>query len=167
MCDARHGKESRFDVHVSIFLAFDDVGWHVIEVAWFSLAILLLALFIGAADRFFVALGNCDGIVFESTLGLDRSSAMKFYSLYLSRRPKHVAVAWILSVLFGPIGAFGYLEQWGKFSAALFTLNGLGAWWIESLFSVPQLVLMENRRNAQWALEQLPFALQLDARNGS
>lgn len=149
-----------------LFLAFDDVGWHVITVAWITLAILLLALFIGALDRFLVAVGCADEIVFEATLGLDRASAITFYSLYRSRRPKNVAVAWILSVVLGPIGAFGYMEQWGKFAAALFTLNGLGAWWIESLFSIPQLVLIENRRSATWALEQLPFALQLEARHG-
>ncbi len=149
-----------------VFLAFDDVGWRIIEVAWSTFAILLLALFLGAVDRFFVAVGHSDEIVFEATLGLDRSSAITFYSLYRSRRPKNVAVAWILSVLLGPIGAFGYMEQWGKFAAALFTLNGLGAWWIESLYSVPQLVLIENRRSATWALEQLPFALQLEARHG-
>jgi hypothetical protein len=149
-----------------MFLAFDDVGWRIIEVSWSALAILLLALFAGAVDRFFVALGYSDEIVFESTLGLDPPSAIKFYSLYRSRRPKNVAVAWILSVVLGPIGAFGYMEQWGKVAAALLTLNGLGAWWIESLYSVPQLVLMENRRSAKWALEQLPFALQVEARHG-
>jgi hypothetical protein len=150
-----------------VFLAFDEVGWRVIQVSWTTLAILLLALFVGAADRFFAAVGSSDEIVFQATLGLDRVSAMTFYSLYRSRRPKNVAIAWILSVILGPIGAFGYMEQWGKFAAALFTLNGLGGWWIESLFSVPQLVLMENRRSAQWALEQLPFALQLEARRGA
>ena len=149
-----------------ILLAFSDVGWRVVEVAWIALAILLLALFAGAVERLFVAVGRADEIVFEATLGLDRRSAMMFFALYRSRRPKNVAVAWILSVVLGPVGAFGYLEQWGKFAAALFTLNGLGAWWIESLYSVPQLVLMLNRRNATWALEQVPFALQLEARDG-
>jgi len=149
-----------------VFLAFDDVGWQVIHVAWITLAILLLALFISAAERVFVAMGRADEIVFEATLGLDRTSALKFYSLYRSRRPKNVAMAWILSVVLGPIGAFGYLEQWGKFTAALFTLNGLGAWWIESLYSVPQLVLMNNRQSAEWALEQLPYAQERDARHG-
>jgi len=148
-----------------VFLAFDEVGWRIIQVAWTTLVILLVALFVGAAERFFAAVGRSDEIVFQATLGLDRASAMTFYSLYRSRRPKNVAVAWILSVILGPIGAFGYMEQWGKFAAALFTLNGLGAWWIESLYSVPQLVLIENRRSAQWALEQLPFALQLAARD--
>lgn len=154
------------NVHASVFLAFDDVGMHVIEVAWCALGILVLALFIGAADRFFAAVGRADEIVFEATLGLDREKALTFIALYRSRRPKNIAVAWFLSVVLGPIGAFGYLEQWGKFAAALFTLNGLGAWWIESLYSVPQLVLMDNRRSAEWALEQLPFAMQLDARAG-
>lgn len=158
--------KSKCNVQGYVFLAFDDVGWRIIEVSWGALAILLLALFAGAVDRFFVAAADADEIVFEATLDLDRSSAIKFYSLYRSRRPKNVAVAWILTVVLGPLGAFGYMEQWGKFAAALFTLNGLGAWWIESLYSVPQLVLMDNRRSAKWALEQLPFALQLEARHG-
>lgn len=144
-------------------LAFDDVALHVLAVAWITLAILLLALLAAAANRFFVAAGRGDDLVFELTLGLDPQSATHFYQRYRRLRPKNVAIAWFLCVLFGPIGAFLYMEQWGKFAAAVFTLNGLGAWWIESLFSVPQLVLIENRQLAEAVLEQLPFTMRAEA----
>ncbi|GAC1432489.1 MAG: hypothetical protein NVSMB5_26350 [Candidatus Velthaea sp.] len=149
--------------HGYALLAFNDVALRVIDVAWWSLGILVLALLAAAANRFFVTVGRADDIVFEATLGLDRTSAQRFYALYLSRKPKNLAIAWFLTVLLGPIGAFAYMEQWGKFTAALFTLNGFGAWWIESWFSVPHLVLMENRRIAQSSLEQLPFVMRQDA----
>jgi hypothetical protein len=44
------------------------------------------------------------------------------------------------------------------------TLNGFGAWWIESWFSVPALVMIENRANARWALDQLPYAMEQERR---
>ncbi|GAC1427028.1 MAG: hypothetical protein NVSMB64_33140 [Candidatus Velthaea sp.] len=147
-----------------MFLAFTDVALRVIGVAWWSLGILVLALLAAAANRFFIAVEQADEIVLQATLGLDRTAAQRFFTLYRSFRPKNVAVAWFLAVLLGPIGAFGYLQQWGKFTLALLTFNGLGAWWIESWFSVPQSVMLENRRIAKAALEQLPFVMRQDER---
>ncbi len=139
-------------------LAFDDVGLRVFTVAWITLALLIVGLLASAAQALARVVGRGDDIVYESMLGLDRASATRFYALYRSRHPKNVAFAWLCSVVAGPIGAFGYLRNWRLFAAAVVTLNGLGAWWIESWFSVPQLVLMENRDIANWAIAHLPEA---------
>jgi len=140
------------------YLAFDSVGWSVIHVAWATLAILILALLAASISYFSRTIARADDIVFEATLGLDRESALLFHGLYRGRHPKNIAIAWVAAVLAGPIGAFGYLRDWPKFTLALLTLNGLGAWWIESWFSTPQLVLIENKRAAIWALEELRYA---------
>ncbi len=144
-------------------LAFDDVGMSVFRVAWITLVLLIVLLFAGSIRYFASTISRADDIVFESVAGLDRASALTFHELYRGRRPKNVAVAWILAVVTGPFGAFGYLGDWPKCFAALLTLNGLGAWWIESWFSVPQLVLIANRRSATWAMDQLPYVMKMRA----
>jgi hypothetical protein len=152
-------------LHLPMFLAFDDVALRVIGVAWWALGILIAALFLAAMNHFFFMVGRADDVIFEAVLGLDRHAAIKFYELYRERKPKNVAIAWFLTVILGPIGAFFYLGQWGKFAAAIVTLNGFGAWWIESWFSVPQAVLIENRRLAASVLEQLDFVMRLEERS--
>ncbi len=144
-------------------LAFDDVGSAVFAVARITLALLILGLLASAAHAVVSVIRRENDIVYEAMLGLDRESGEAFYQLYRSRGPKSVAFGWLCSVVAGPIGAFGYLGEWTMFSVALVTLNGMGAWWIESWFSVPQLVLMRNRNHARWALDQVPYALKRDA----
>ena len=146
------------------FLAFNDTAVRVITVAWWALGILVLALLAAAVNRALVAVSRADDIVFEATVGLDAERARRFYALYQQRGPKNVALAWILSVVLGPIGAYAYLQQWRWFTIALLTLNGFGGWWVESWFSIPQLVLIENRRIARFTLEQLPYVTQLEAK---
>jgi hypothetical protein len=145
-------------------LAFDAVGIDVIRTASITLAVLVVALLLASARYAFPHIARSDDIVFEAALGLDRISALTFYELYRERRPKNVAAAWFFAVLFGPIGAFAYLRAWPKFTAALLTLNGLGAWWLESWFSVPQLVTIENARIAREAVELVPAVLERRAR---
>ncbi len=140
-----------------MFVAFNDVALRVIGVAWGTLGILVLALLAAAVNRVIVAIARGEELVLEATLGMDRAQTLRFYDEYHRAGPKNVAVAWMLTVVLGPIGAFGYMQQWGKCTAALVTLNGLGAWWLESLFSVPQLVLIENRRLARQTIEQMDF----------
>ena len=141
-------------------VVFDDVGNLVFTVARTTLAVLILALLASSASALAATVRRSDDIVYESMLGLDRDSGATFYALYQSRRPKSVAFAWLCAVVAGPIGAFGYMRNWRLFATAVVTLNGLGAWWIESWFSVPQLVIIENRANARWAIEQLAYAMK-------
>jgi hypothetical protein len=143
-------------------LAFDNVGLEVFAVARITLALLILALLASAARTVVSVISQENDIVYEAMLGLDRAGGEAFYRLYRSREPKSAAFAWLCSVVAGPIGAFGYLRDWRIFSLALVTLNGLGGWWIESWFSVPQLVLIRNRRIARWAVDQVPYVLQGD-----
>jgi hypothetical protein len=140
-----------------VFLAFNDVALRVIGVAWWALGILILALIAAAVNRALVAIARGEDVVLEATLELDRAQTLRFYEDYHRAGPKNVATAWMLTLVLGPVGAFGYMRQWGKCAVAFFTLNGLGAWWLESLFSVPQLVLIENRRLARQTIEQMNF----------
>jgi hypothetical protein len=144
-------------------VAFDDVGNLVFTVARITLLVLIFGLLASSASVLAAIVHRSDDIVYESMLGLDRDAGAAFYALYRSRRPKSVVFAWLCAVVAGPIGAFGYLRNWRMFATAVVTLNGLGAWWIESWFSVPQLVIIENRANARWAIEQLAYAMKHDA----
>jgi hypothetical protein len=147
-------------------IAFDDVGNAVFTVARVTLTLLILALLASAAAAVAASTKRADDLVYESMLGLDRESGVKFYELYRGRKPKNVTFVWLLSVVAGPLGAFAYMRKWRLFALAVVTLNGLGAWWIESWFSVPALVMLENRENARWALEQLPYVMEQERRAG-
>ena len=50
------------------------------------------------------------------------------------------------------MGANLYRAEWGALFAAVVSLNGLGAWWLESWFTAPHLVLARNRALIAWAL---------------
>jgi hypothetical protein len=140
-------------------LAFNSVGVTVFQVAGTLLAVLLLALLAASARYFAEAIPRADEVVVEAMLGLDRDGMLAFWEIYRGMRPSNVAVAWFLAVMFGPLGAFFYLRDARRCALALITLNGLGAWSVESWFSVPRLVLLENRRKAAWARELVPAAL--------
>ena len=139
-------------------LAFSSVGATVFQLAAALLAVLILALLAASARYFGETVRRADAIVVDAMLGLDRAGMLAFYDIYCGMRPANVAIAWFLAVLFGPLGAFIYLRD-GRFVIALVTLNGLGLWSIESWFSVPQLVMLQNRQKAAWALELVPAAL--------
>jgi len=145
-------------------IAFDDVGNAVFTVARVTLALLIFGLLASAAASVAASTRRADDLVYESMLGLDRESGVTFYELYRGRRPKNVTFAWLLSVVTGPFGAFAYMQNWPMCALAFVTLNGLGAWWIESWFSVPALVMIENRASARWALDQLPYVLEQQQR---
>jgi hypothetical protein len=139
-------------------LALSGVGATVFQLAAALLAVLILALLAASARYFAETVRRADAIVVDAMLGLDRAGMIAFYDIYCGMRPANVAIAWFLAVLFGPLGAFIYLRD-GRFVIALVTLNGLGFWSIESWFSVPQLVMLQNRQKAAWALELVPAAL--------
>lgn len=136
-------------------LGFVGVGLTVIVVAWVTLAILLLALVAAAANNFFRSVDDFDDDVREATMDLDPNARRRFFDIYASLRPKNPAVAWFLAVGLGPIGASLYRGKWGTFCGALVTLNGLGAWWLESIFTTPYLVAIENRASIAYVLEIL------------
>jgi hypothetical protein len=140
-------------------LALSVVGVAVFRLAGGVLALLILALLAASVRYFAEAIPRADAIVVEAMLGLDRDSAVVFYDLYRGMRPANVAVAWFLAVLFGPLGAFLYLRDWRKAALALISLNGLGLWSLESWFSVPPLVIAQNREKAASARELVPAAL--------
>jgi len=145
-----------------VILGFVDVALKVISVAWIALAILILALLASALERFLVAAERADDIMFEALAGLERDAALRLYHAFKTRS-KNIGVAWLLSVVLGPCGAYAYLGNWGRAALALVTLNGFGAWWIESWFSIPQLVLIQKREIAARSIADLPFMMSQDA----
>lgn len=133
-------------------LGFVGVGLEVLVTASITLAILIFALLAAAAYSFFRSVANFEDDVREATMDLDPAMRRRFYAHYASLRPKNAAVAWFLAVGLGPIGANLYRGKWLAFVAAVVTLNGLGAWWLESWYTTPHLVLLENRDLIAYAL---------------
>jgi hypothetical protein len=140
-------------------LALSTTGATVFQVAVTLLAILVVALLAAAARYFAEAVPLADAIVIDAVLDLDRDGILAFWDIYRGMRPANVAVAWFLAVIFGPFGAFLYLRDGRKCVLALITLNGLGVWSLESWFSVPRIVMLQNRQKAAWARELVPAAL--------
>ena len=136
-------------------LAFVGVGLTVITVAWITLAILLVALLAASASNFFRSVDDFDNDVREATMDLSPADRRRFFEIYNSLHPKNPAVAWFLAVGLGPIGANLYRQKWPAFFGALLSLNGLGAWWLESIYTTPYLVIIENRATIAYALRLL------------
>ena len=136
-------------------LAFNGVGLNVIVVAWITLAILLVALLAASASNFFRSVDDFDTDVREATMDLSPADRRRFFEIYASLHPKNPAVAWFLAVGLGPIGANLYRQRWPAFFGALISLNGLGAWWLESIFTTPYLVIIENRATIAYTLRLL------------
>jgi hypothetical protein len=90
-------------------------------------------------------------------MDLSPADRRRFFELYTSRGPKSAAVAWFLAVALGPVGVNLYRGKAAACIAAIVSLNGLGAWWIESWFTAPQFVLIENRRFIAWALQTMEY----------
>ena len=132
-------------------VAFVGVGLEIFAVAWIALFILVAALLSAATNHFFRSVGRFDDALREATMDLSPSQRRRFYELYESRRPKNPAVAWFLAVVFGPAGANLYRGKWAAFFAAVISFNGLCAWWLESWFTTPHLVAIENRKHIAWA----------------
>jgi hypothetical protein len=139
------------------FLAFTDVGIQVFSLAAVALVVLVLALLAAAANVFFRNVEHYDDEVREATMDLSPQDRRRFFELYASRRPKSAAVAWFLAVGLGPVGVNLYRGKAAACLAAIVSLNGLGAWWIESWFTAPQFVLIENRRFIAWALQTMEY----------
>ncbi len=142
---------------VYFYVAFVGVGLTVFTLAWVTLGILIAALFAAAASSFFRSVDDFDNQVREATMALVPAQRRRFYELYATLRPKNPAVAWFLAVGLGPAGSNLYREKWPAFLGAVLTLNGLGAWWIESWFTTPYLVLVENRASIAHTLEFLAY----------
>ena len=136
-----------------VVLGFAGVGLQVFVVVWVTLAILLVALLAAASYSFFRSVAEFDVELREATMDLDPQTRRLFYARYSSLHPKSPAVAWFLAVAFGPIGANLYRQKWGAFFGALVTLNGLGAWWMESIYTTPHLVQIENRELIAYAMQ--------------
>lgn len=136
-------------------LGFTGVGLTVVIVAWVALAILVFALLAAAASHFFRNFDRFDDELREATMDLDPRARRRFFEIYESLHPKNPVVAWFLAVGLGPVGANLYRAKWPAFFAALVTLNGLGAWWLESWYTTPHLVLIENRSLLAYARKLL------------
>ena len=124
---------------------FSDVGLEVWAVAAITLVLLLLALVAASAYVFARSVPHFEDDVREATMELSPAMRRRFYEAYALEKPRDPAVAWFLAIGLGPIGVNLYRGKGLAFAAALISLNGLGAWWIESWFTAPQFVVIENR----------------------
>jgi hypothetical protein len=124
---------------------FNDVGLHVWAVAAVTLVLLILALLAASAYVLFRKAPRFQDDVNEATMDLSPAMRRRFFEVYNLGRPRDPAIAWFLAVVLGPIGVNFYRGKGRAFAAALISLNGLGAWWLESWFTAPQFVLIENR----------------------
>ncbi|GAC1531069.1 MAG: hypothetical protein NVS2B8_19390 [Vulcanimicrobiaceae bacterium] len=138
-----------------VLLGFAGVGLTVFVVAWVTLGVLVLALLAAATNHFFRSVPSFDEDLREVTMEMEPADRRRFFELYASLRPKSPAVAWFLAVVLGPMGANLYRQKWGAFLAALVSLNGLGAWWLESWYTTPHLVQIDNRAAIAYALQLL------------
>ncbi len=141
---------------------FSDIGLEVWGVAAVTLVLLLLALVAASAYVFFRSVAHFQDDVREATMDLSPEMRRRFYAAYDAEKPRDPAVAWFLAVGLGPIGVNLYRGKGFAFLAALVSLNGLGAWWMESLFTAPQFVLIENRALIE---QSLSFIQQESARD--
>jgi hypothetical protein len=124
---------------------FSDVGLEVWGLAFVVLVLLILALLAASAYVLFRSLPHFQDDVREATMDLSPEMRRRFFAAYDAEKPRDPAVAWFLAVGLGPIGVNFYRGKGLAFFAALVSLNGLGAWWMESWFTAPQFVLIENR----------------------
>ena len=138
---------------VHAIFAFAGVAAEIFAVAWITFGVLVAALLAAAAGHFFRICEHFDDDVRELTMDLSPAERRRFFAFYAANRPKNPAVAWFLAVLLGPIGANLYRGERAALFGAVVSLNGLGAWWLESWFSTPHLVTMKNRALADLALE--------------
>ncbi len=124
---------------------FTDVGLEVWAVAAVTLVLLILALVAASAYVLFRSVPHFQDDVRAATMDLTPAMRRRFFEVYDAEKPLDPAVAWFLAVGLGPFGVNFYRGKYFTSAAALITLNGLGAWWFESLFTAPQFVLIENR----------------------
>jgi hypothetical protein len=134
---------------------FSDVGLEVWGVAAGLLVLLILALLAASVSVFIRNVPHFQDDVREATMALSPAMRRRFYEIYDARKPRDPAIAWFLAIGFGPIGVNWYRGEGRAFVAALVSLNGLGAWWLESWFTAPQFVLIENRALIEQSLSLL------------
>jgi hypothetical protein len=125
--------------------AFEGVALSVWRIAWVTLAIIVVSLLATSFYCFCRTAGELEDEVRRATMDLSPDARRRFFAVYAALRPRNAAIAWILAVVFGPIGENFYGRRWPAFFAAVFTLNGLGAWSLVSWFAAPQIVMTRNR----------------------
>ena len=143
---------------------FSDVGLEVWGVAAVTLVLLILALLAASAYVLFRSAPRFQHDVLEATMELSPAMRRRFFELYATAKPRDPAIAWFLAVGLGPVGVNFYRGKPYTFIAALLSLNGLGAWWLESWFTAPQFVLIENRALIAQTLSFLQQEAKRDAR---
>lgn len=78
--------------------------------------------------------------------------------MYLTKHPKSVVGAWILTSIFGPTISYRYQGEWVKALLTVITVEGLMIWWVISIFSMPIEVMRHNKRLADEAMVELRLA---------
>lgn len=88
----------------------------------------------------------------------DPNDRVLFLQMYHSKSPKSVVLAWVLTAFLSPTISYLYQSKWGLAAIAFFTFQGLGVWWIVSIFSMPSEVMGSNKKLADQAFNELRLA---------
>lgn len=122
--------------------------------------ILLVIAWVGGAIWFFTGPAkSADRYVNELSASITRrDDAVLFRQLYRNKQPRSVVVAWVLTAVLSPTVSYIYSRQWVRCLLALVTLQGLGIWWLVSIFSMPFEVMKVNKRLADEAYSELRLA---------
>lgn len=87
-----------------------------------------------------------------------RDDAVLFRQLYKNKLPRNVLVAWLLTAFLTPSISYVYSRQWVRCVLATVTFEGLGLWWLVSIFSMPYEVMKINKHLADEAYAELRLA---------
>jgi hypothetical protein len=87
-----------------------------------------------------------------------RDDVVLFRQLYRNKQPRNVVLAWALTAFLTPTVSYIYSRQSVRALLSLITLQGLGIWWLVSIFSMPFEIMNINKRMADEAYAQLRLA---------
>ena len=121
------------------------------------IGLIIMAALIAAAVAFFRGPAKRSEEYIKTLVGsiADPNDAALLMSLYQQKGAKNVVLSWLLTVFLSPTVAYLYLGEMTKALLAFVTVQGFGAWWVISWFSMPLEVLARNKKAADDALLQL------------
>lgn len=122
--------------------------------------VLLLLAWVAGAVWFFrgpakAAQSHLDRTV--ARISDERDRAL-FRQMYRARRPRNVVLAWLLTAALSPTISYVYQREWSKAVIAFLTFQGLGIWWLASIFTMPTEVMRHNKRLIDEAWTELQLA---------
>lgn len=122
--------------------------------------VLLLLAWVGGGIWFFLGPAKAAQRYVDELAGsiTRRDDVVLFRQLYTNKQPRNVVLAWVLTAFLTPSISYIYSRQWVKCLLSAVTMEGLGIWWLVSIFSMPFEVMRVNKRLADAAYAELRLA---------